>query len=230
VHVRLAPKKLIPLVVAALVLVVLGHDAQRPIGGPGVAVAQNGRNLAPAPINHGYVIVLRGLMNIWSRGMDTVAKELEARGARVHLDNHRHWKELAAEVAKKYESDRSIAPVIIVGHSLGANAAVLMAEKLGQYRVPVRLIVAFDGLAHTEDTQAIVSWNVQEVLNFYNGSMLGMEMVPGRGFGGTIDNVNVQGVRGAGHIRLDKNPELQARAISLVMQVLAETSAQSASN
>ena len=31
------------------------------------------------PINHGYVIVMRGLMNIWSRGMDKLAKELEAR-------------------------------------------------------------------------------------------------------------------------------------------------------
>jgi len=31
-------------------------------------------------------------------------------------------------------------------------------------------------------------------------------------------------VRGAGHLKVDKNPELQARAISLVMQVLAEPS------
>jgi thioesterase domain-containing protein len=212
-----------------MAFVFLGFDGQRPIAGPSVAAAQTSGS-PQATIDHGYVIILRGLMNIWSRGMDTVAKELQARGVRVHLDNHRYWKQLALEVAKRYEADKTTAPIMIVGHSLGANAAVLMADKLGQYNVPVRLIVAFDGLAHTEATQSRISYNVQEVLNFYNSKILGMEMVPGRGFSGKIDNVDVQRVPGAGHIKLDKNPELQARTISLVMQVLAESSSQSASN
>lgn len=228
-RVRLRLQKLVPLVAAAAIaFVAFGYDGQRAVVGPSVASAQR-VDTPPASIGHGYTIVLRGLMNIWSRGMDTVAKELEARGVRVHVDNHRHWKQIAEELAKRYETDKSIAPIIIIGHSLGANAAVLMADKLGQFRVPVRLIIAYDGLAHTEETQAYISYNVQEVLNFYNSKVLGMEMVPGRGFTGTIDNVDVQGIKGAGHIKLDKNPEFQARAISLVMQVLAESS-QSASN
>jgi pimeloyl-ACP methyl ester carboxylesterase len=222
-------RKLVPVAIAAAVAVVfLGFDGQRPIAGPSIALAQR-INAPKAEIDHGYVIVLRGLMNIWSRGMDTFAKQLQERGARVHLDNHRHWKELAEELAKQYEADKSTAPIIIVGHSLGANAAVLMADKLGQYKVPVRLIVAFDGLAHTEDTTAVVSWNVQEVLNFYNSKVLGIEMTPGRGFSGKIDNVDVQGVPGAGHLKVDKNPELQARAMALVMQALGASS-KSASN
>jgi Thioesterase domain len=222
--VRSTLQKFVPLVAAAAVFIVFfGLDGQRPIAGPNVAVAQS--STAPqATMDHGYVIVLRGLMNIWSRGMDTFAKELEARGVRVHLDNHRHWKELALDLAKRYQADKNTAPIIIVGHSLGANAAVLMADKLGQYKVPVRLIVAFDGLSHTEGTTAAISWNVQEVLNFYNAKVLGMEMVPGRGFSGKIDNVDVQGVPGAGHLKVDKNPELQARAMSLVMQALGDSS------
>lgn len=219
---RINLHNLIPLVaVAALASVFIGDQGHRPTLGANAAVAQN----AAAPqqkVNHGYVVVLRGLMNIWSRGMDTVAKDLEGRGVRVHLDNHRRWKEIALDLVKKYEADKSIAPIIIIGHSLGANAAVLMGEKLGQFRVPVRLMVTFDGLSHTENTSAAISYNVQEVLNFYNSKVLGIEMVPGRGFSGTIDNVDVQGVKGAGHIKLDKNPELQGRAISLVMQALGE--------
>lgn len=212
------------LVIAAVAVgfIFFGFDGQRPNVGPSVAVAQK-PTPPPAEIGHGYVIVLRGLMNIWSRGMDTVAKELQARGVRVHLDNHRHWKEIAANVAKLYEADKSTAPIIIIGHSLGANAAILMGDKFGQYKVPVRLIIGFDGLAYTEDTQAVASWNVQEVLNFYNSKVLGVEVIPGRGFSGKIENVDVQRVRGAGHLKVDKNPELQARAISLVMQVLGES-------
>lgn len=221
---RLTLQKLFMLAVVAVVAsLFLGFDGQRPVPGPSIASAQR-VNTPPAAIEHGYVVVLRGLMNIWSRGMDTVAKELQARGVRVHLDNHRYWKQLAEELAKQYEADKSVAPIIIVGHSLGANAAVLMADKLGQFRVPVRLIVAFDGLSHSEDTQAYISYNVQEVLNFYNSRVLGMEMVPGKGFSGKIDNVDVQGIKGLGHIKLDKNPELQARTISLVMQALGESS------
>jgi len=216
-------RRLLPLVVVmAVALGTFGFDGYRPSVGPGPAAAQNAA--APQTTNRGYVIVLRGLMNIWSRGMDKIAKELEARGVRVHLDNHRHWKELALELAKKYETDKSVAPIVIIGHSLGATAGVLMADKLGQFRVPVRLLVTFDGLAHTEDTVSIVSYNVQEALNFYNSKVLGIELVPGRGFSGTLENVDVQGVRGAGHLKVDKNPELQARTISLVMQVLAEPS------
>ena len=86
------------------------------------------------------------------------------------------------------------------------------------------MIVTFDGLAHTADTKAIISYNVQEVVNFYNSKLLGMEMVPGRGFAGTIDNIDVQGVKGAGHLKIDKNPELQARAIALVMKALGKSS------
>jgi hypothetical protein len=227
--VRFVLQKLVTLAVAAVVaLVFLGFDGQRPVPGPNVASAQR-VNTPPAAIDHGYVIVLRGLMNIWSRGMDTVAKELEARGVRVHLDNHRFWKEIALELAKKYETDKSIAPIIIVGHSLGANAAVLMAEKLGQFSVPVRLLVTFDGLAHTEAAQGRISYNVKEVLNFYNSKVLGIEMFPGKGFSGTIENVDVQGIKGLGHIKVDKNPELQARTILLVLQALSESS-KSASN
>jgi hypothetical protein len=218
--VRLYLFRFVTLIAAAAVMAVLvGYDGQRPVVGASAALAQNAAS-PPQTSNHGYVVVLRGLMNIWSRGMDTVAKELEARGARVHLDNHRHWKKLAEDLAKKYETDKNIAPIIIVGHSLGANAAVLMAAKLGQFRVPVRLMVTFDGLSHTQLTTAPVSYNVQEALNFYNSKILGVELVPGRGFNGKLENVDTFGVKGAGHIKLDKNPELQARAISLVMQAL----------
>lgn len=203
-------------VVMAIVLGFAMIGGPRLITGPSAAVAQ------PAQINHGYVIVLRGLMNIWSRGMDKLAKELEARGVNVHLENHRHWRKIAEAVAKKYQADRNTAPVVIVGHSLGANAAVLLASKLGEFRVPVRLIVALDGLSNKTNVEAPISYNVEQVLNYYNSALLGMKMVPGRGFKGSIENVDIRGIKGAGHISVDKNPELQARTISLVMQVLGQ--------
>lgn len=218
-------------VFAAVLLGFVTLDGQRPIVGPSAAFAQQPASPpVAAPTNRGYVIVLRGLMNIWSRGMDRLSEKLEAQGVRVHLDNHRHWKKIAADVAKRYQANPNTAPIVIIGHSLGANAAILMADKLGQSRVPVRLIIAFDGLSNRADVQAPISYNVQEVLNFYNSLLLGMEMVPGRGFSGTIENVDIRKVPGAGHIKIDKNPELQAQAILAVLKVIAEASGQSATN
>ena len=47
----------------------------------------------------------------------------------------------------EYRSGKNVKPVIIMGHSLGADAAVNMGNYLAGKRVPVRLIVAFDGVA-----------------------------------------------------------------------------------
>ena len=56
------------------------------------------------------------------------ARQLTANGIRWSIHNHRKWKELAKEAAEKYKADKSFGPIIIVGHSLGADAAVLMAR------------------------------------------------------------------------------------------------------
>lgn len=220
---RLIFGRLIPvLIVAALALVFVGDGAFAPKTGPSFALAKE-KTVAPkAKIDHGHAYLLRGLGNIWSRGIDRLGERLEAEGVRLSVHNHRYWKELAAEAAEKYKADKDFAPVIIIGHSLGATAGVLMAQKMGEYGVPVRLLIAFDGLSHTSKAKAVVSRNVEDAVNFYNGFLLGMEMVPGRGFKGEIVNVDVRDVKGAGHLKIDKNPELQTQAIKLVLDVLAE--------
>ena len=210
------------LIIAALTLAFDGYRALEPVGGPSSAFAKEKPDAPKATIERGHVYLLRGLGNIWSRGIDELGEKLEAEGVRLSVHNHRYWKELAAEAAEKYKSEKDFAPVVIIGHSLGASASVLMANKMGEYGVPVRLVIAFDGLAHAHGTKAAISRNVEEVLNFYNGSLLGIEMVPGRAFKGKIENVDVRDVEGAGHLKIDKNPELQARVTALVLDVLAE--------
>lgn len=182
----------------------------------------------PKPFEHGHVYLLRGLANIWSRGMDTFSEQLAANGVRWSISNHRKWRDLAAEAVEKYKADPSFGPIIIVGHSLGADASILMAQLIGMKGVPVRLIVTFDGVARQDEVVTKVSSNVAEVLNFYKSNGWGREMIPSKGFKGKIDNVDMQGNKDVGHLNIDKDPELQARVLALILDTLNEKPAKSA--
>jgi hypothetical protein len=215
--------------IGTLALGLSGHGGLVP-----ASAATKDKAAAPAvpaaTIEHGQVYLMRGLANIWSRGMDQLTDKLVAKGVRASVYNHSRWQELAAEAADKYPKEENFAPIIIIGHSLGANAAVLMAGKLGEAGVPVRLIITFDSLANTNDVKIKVPGNVEEVLNFYKGKAWGLELVPGKGFKGKIENVNLNEKRGVGHLNMDKNPELQARVVEVVLQTLGEGPAKAASN
>src|SRR5271155_2783266 len=78
-----------------------------------------------------HVYLLRGLMNIFSLGMDTLADELNRRGVYATVDNHADWQSLAEQAAANYKAGKE-GPIIIIGHSLGADAAMEMASYLGQ--------------------------------------------------------------------------------------------------
>jgi hypothetical protein len=219
---RMALRRIMP--IGIVVAVALGFLSHPGLGTFGVvtAAAQEMPSVPEARYDRGFVYLLRGFGNIWSRGMDTFGEEFEAKGVRHQVINHRHWKRLADEATERYFSDKNFAPIIIIGHSLGVNASILMAEKLAKARVPVRLIAGFEGIARDSVTKFKVSANVEEVLNFYKSGFLGIEMLPGRTFNGKIENVDTRGVRGTNHYKIDKNPELRARVMALVLETLAE--------
>jgi hypothetical protein len=228
---KLASGRFWLIVVAAVVA--LGTIGPQPASHFMVSAAFAEERTEPAKpaIERGHVYIFRGLMNIWSRGMDRLGKTLAVEGVRLTVENHRHWKQMADEAAKEYAADKNFAPIIIIGHSLGADAAVLMATRLGEKGVPVRLVVCFDGVAAKQsDIEIPVSANVEEVLNFYKGRGWGREMTPSKGFKGKIENVDLRGIISVGHMNIDKNPELQARVVALVLEVLTGKKTESAAN
>jgi alpha-beta hydrolase superfamily lysophospholipase len=159
-----------------------------------------------------HVYLLRGLMNIFSRGMDTLAGELNRRGVYATVDNHADWQSLANEAATKYKAG-SEGPIILIGHSLGADAVMEMAGYLGAKGVPVALVVPFDG------TQSFpASPNVARVLNLTQRDYAYMRRGPG--FKGSLVNVDVSNDPNIDHLTIDKSPRLHARVISEVLAVV----------
>jgi alpha-beta hydrolase superfamily lysophospholipase len=156
-----------------------------------------------------HVYLLRGLMNIFSLGMDTLADELNRRGVYATVDNHADWQDLADSAAAKYKAGTE-GPIIIIGHSLGADAAMEMAAYLGQRGVPVALVVPFDGT----DSYA-ASANVGRVLNLSQHYW----MSRGPGFHGSLVNVDLRNDPNIDHLTIDKSPRLHARVIAEVLAV-----------
>jgi alpha-beta hydrolase superfamily lysophospholipase len=157
-----------------------------------------------------HVYLLRGLLNVFSLGMDTLAEELNRRGVYATVDNHADWQSLADSAAANYKADRE-APIILIGHSLGADAVMEMAAYLGRRGVPVALVVPFDG---TDSFAA--SSNVARVLNLSQHFW----MTRGPGFHGSLINVDLRSDPNIDHLNIDKSPRLHARVIAEVLAIV----------
>jgi hypothetical protein len=166
-----------------------------------------------------HVYLMRGLMNIFSLGMDDLAQKLQRRGIAASVYNHSEWQTLSDEIAAKYKAGNRGA-IILVGHSLGADAVMFMGEYLGKKGVPVALVVPFDGTG-----SFAASSNVQRVMNLTQRDYAYMKR--GAGFRGELSNIDVSG-QGYGHIDIDKSDRLHNMVINKIVGVVGRSRTRSA--
>jgi hypothetical protein len=159
-----------------------------------------------------HVYLFRGLADVFSTGMDTLAAQLNKQGVYATSHSHTDWKTIADRTAADYKAKKE-RPIILIGHSLGADAVMEMADYLGDKGVPVALVIPFDG------TQSFpVPGNVARVINFTQRDYAYMR--PGPGFRGSLNNVDLSSNHDIGHLNIDKSPELHARVLGEVFAVL----------
>jgi len=159
-----------------------------------------------------HVYLLRGLMNIFSLGMDTLAAKLQNHGVYATVHNHSEWQSLANQAAAAYRAGTE-GPIILIGHSLGADAVMEMAAYLGAKGVPVALVIPFDGTG-----SYAASGNVGRVVNLTQRDYAYMRRGPN--FRGSLVNVDVSSDGSIDHITIDKSARLHARAIAEVLAVV----------
>jgi hypothetical protein len=165
---------------------------------------------AAAPATGAHVYLLRGVLNIFSLGLDNIAAQLERQGIPVTVANFVSWSSLANEAAAEYRSGK-VRTIILVGHSSGATALPDMVAKLGQLGVPVKLAIGLDSVFRTK-----LAGNAERYINFYVASGAGEPVTRTRDFRGTLENVDVQAVPGVGHLSIDKNQIMQQKVISAI--------------
>jgi pimeloyl-ACP methyl ester carboxylesterase len=158
----------------------------------------------------GRVVLLRGLANIFSTGMDELEDTLRRRGYDADVQNHLDWTTEAAAAATLAREGRLPRPFVVVGHSLGADDGIRLAARFGQATGMMDLLVTFDPVL----VRAVPAGPAR-VRNYYQLSDLwgGGRLTAGRGFTGVLEN---RPVRGDNHFTIDKDPALHREVIALI--------------
>jgi len=171
---------------------------------------------APAPQQvRAHVYLMRGVLNIFSLGMDQIASRLQQQGIPASVHNHILWSSVANDAIAEYRSGRANV-IILVGHSSGATCLPDMVERLSQQGVPVKLAIGLDSVFHTS-----LSGRVGKYINFYVANGAGTKVERTQNFQGSLENVDVENVPGVGHLTIDKNELMQQKVIAAIDAAVA---------
>ena len=108
-----------------------------------------------------HVIMLRGLFGIFSTGLDSIADQLKAKGIKAEVAGHLHWTAAVTEIVRD-RSAGQFGPVILVGHSQGANNVIDMARALKSHNITVDLLVTL-----APSSADAIPANVSRAINYY---------------------------------------------------------------
>jgi hypothetical protein len=165
---------------------------------------------APAPSAAGtHVYLLRGVLNIFSLGLDDIAAKLQAQGINATVANYLSWSSLADEAAAEYRSGRT-RTIVLVGHSSGATALPDMVARLDRLGAPVKLAIGLDSVFRTS-----LSGRVGRYINFYVANGNGEPVARTKQLHGELENVDV-GKLGMAHLTIDKSEIMQRKVISAI--------------
>ena len=159
----------------------------------------------PAPTRAASVYLMRGFLGIFSLGMDRLNTSLKADGVKTRILGHTGWPGVVAEIqAEQALHPGQHVPVVIVGHSLGGNAALQAGAVLGKQGFPVDLVVTVDPTMSQP-----ISPVVKRYLNIYmSGDAFGAKLAAtGKG----VDNQDIRSDPalnrpGVNHFTMDENP------------------------
>jgi hypothetical protein len=163
-------------------------------------------SFAAPGLAHKKVYLLRGLTNVLSPGIDQLADELQKRNVDITIANHVFSDSLATDAIEGCKGGR-FSSIVLVGHSLGARAAVIIAEQLQAAGLHVALIITIDPVV-----KAVVPANVHLLKNFYLSSGVGTTVERSGSFHGTLQNVDMAKTD-YGHVSLTTAPAIQTQVM-----------------
>lgn len=162
----------------------------------------------------GEVYLFRGLADVFSRGIDEMADQMRGKGLYAVDSNHGSWKSYADDIVKRSSQKRGVSyPITIVGHSLGANVAIRMANYLGSKGIKVSYVAIFDPTISSKAGK-----NVRYIDNFYLEGNSDKLVRKANGFKGKINNINLK-EEAIDHFNIEKQPKLQAKVLKRVISL-----------
>jgi len=174
----------------------------------------------------GNVYLLRGFLGIWSSGIDTIGHDLSEQGVRASVYQNEQAQKVTQAVVAHYEDFKDHEPLVLVGHSWGADNCIKLAHALDKVGVPVDLMVLIDPV-----TPDPIPGNVKRCYNIYQSNGMwdkipyfrGMPVRPEEGSAGFVLNSNIRTDRtdlllpDTDHYNIEKNPKVQQEVLKLVL-------------
>jgi hypothetical protein len=175
----------------------------------------------------GNVYLLRGWIGIFSAGIDNLTRQINDSGVRANVYQDDQWAALAKKIKKEYRGRTNAEPLVLVGHSYGADDVVRIARELDSANIPVDLLVTLDPV-----TPPLVPGNVMRCVNIYQTHgvwdnlpvLRGVPVAKDQYFSGELVNYNIRGDRkdllnaDTDHFNIEKNEKIHQE---IIRQVLA---------
>jgi len=159
------------------------------------------------------VILLRGWFGVFSMGLDSVTERLKALGINAEVAGHLSWQNEVTEIVRDRSAGRT-GPLILVGHSQGANNVIDMARALEQSHVTVDLLITLSPFMQNR-----VPANVVRAINYYQAPGWGQPLEADQGFHGKLINVNLADDPTISHIGIDKSTKIQTEIVREISAV-----------
>ena len=167
---------------------------------------------------HGRAYLFRGIAGlIYSRGMDHLAERISRAGVPASVDTYLVWRGVADQAIRDYRRDP--APIILIGHSMGGDAALAFADELNGLGIPVSLVVTYDPSRIAES----VPPNVERYINIFQSHniMGGGNVVEGQRFHGHYASYNLKDHSELIHINIEKADRIQEQLVEKVVDLAA---------
>ncbi|HEY7115824.1 MAG TPA: hypothetical protein VH475_04505 [Tepidisphaeraceae bacterium] len=181
----------------------------------------------------GTVYLLRGWVGVFSGGIDVLSEKIQRDGLTARVFQHDQCQELARTMAERYRAAKDPEPICLIGHSFGADDALVIARELDKVGVPVDMVVTLD----TVD-QRQVPKNVKACYNYYQPGIFGgsnflrgIPLTPEPGSTGQLFNVNLleegKALRAwdTTHVNIDEAPKVHQAIIEHLLAICPERAA-----
>lgn len=176
----------------------------------------------------GNAYLFRGFIGVFSTGMNSLGDQLNKEGVRTHVFQADQWQQVADTIGEQYKKTPNAEPVVLVGHSYGADNILMIAQRLKDKNVKIDLIITLDPV-----TPPKVSSNVVKVVNLYqpNGAWDNLPWLrgipleaeePGKV---ALLNEDIRNKRkdlledGLNHFNIEKKPKIHAEIIKQIKDV-----------
>lgn len=117
----------------------------------------------PAAAPNVKIVLLRGLDDVFSLGLDTLQQVMVNIGLDASVYSGDAWSNVGAQIAAARALETDPPDLVIIGHSYGADDGIRLATYFRTRTIPVRLLILLDATSPPP-----IPDNVEKCLHLYN--------------------------------------------------------------